>query len=155
MLDQISPDKISDYFPVQSCLWTVGQHCTSNFLLQFWLRQIKTTLYMVIFQRKDDYVNWANIAPVIFLCNVVSAAFGQHWLDCDLWANIVCIICTIVLCYVGPSRPRQHCVGYFPAKACLCAQSQYCTSNFLVQYCPRRTWTTSCVRYSYARKVAC
>ena len=26
------PDYIVDHFPWQSCLWTVGQHCTSNCL---------------------------------------------------------------------------------------------------------------------------
>ena len=31
-LAQIDPDKIVDYFLMQSCLWTVGQHCTGNFL---------------------------------------------------------------------------------------------------------------------------
>ena len=44
--------------------------------MQRWLRQIKTTLYMVIF--KDDCVVWHNIEPVIFLCNVLSDVFGQH-----------------------------------------------------------------------------
>ena len=44
-----------------------------------------------------------------------------------------CIVQVIVLCNVGPSRPRQNCVGYFPTKTLLCAQGQYCTSNFLVQ----------------------
>ena len=23
---------------------------------------------------------WANIAPVLFLCNVISDVFGQHWI---------------------------------------------------------------------------
>ena len=35
-------------------------------------------VHMVIFQRIDDYVVWAIIVPVIFLCNVVSDVFGQH-----------------------------------------------------------------------------
>ena len=35
------------------------------------------------------YVVWAKTSPVKFLCNVVSAVFGQHWLDCGLWASIV------------------------------------------------------------------
>ena len=81
-------------------------------------------------------MNWANIAPVMFLCIVISAVFGQHYLDCGLCANIVCIACLIVLRNVGPRRPREHCVGYFPAKTCLRAQDQYCTSNFLVQFLP-------------------
>ena len=52
---QIDPDKIVNYFFVKSCLRTVDQHYTGKFLVQFWLRHIKTTLYMVIFLRKDDY----------------------------------------------------------------------------------------------------
>ena len=45
MLAKTDQDKIVDYFPVQSCLWTVGQHCTGNFLVQYWPKEIKTTLY--------------------------------------------------------------------------------------------------------------
>ena len=56
-----------------------GQKCTSNFLVQCWLRQIKITLYMVIFQRIGDYVVWAKNALVVFLCKVVSNIFGQYW----------------------------------------------------------------------------
>ena len=52
---QIDPDKIVNYFFVKSCLRTVDQHYTGKFLVQFWLTHIKTTLYMVIFLRKDDY----------------------------------------------------------------------------------------------------
>ena len=35
-------------------------------------------VYLIIFLRKDDYVNWANITPVTSLYNVVSAVFEQH-----------------------------------------------------------------------------
>ena len=51
----IDPDKIVNNFSVKSWLRTVDQHYTGKFLVQLWLRQIKTTLYMVIFLRKDDY----------------------------------------------------------------------------------------------------
>ena len=70
---------------------------------------------------------WANIAPVIF-CSCCHVVFGKHWLDCGLMGeNIVCIVQVIVFCSVSSSRPRQHCIGYFPAKICLssvCAQGQ-------------------------------
>ena len=46
--------------------------------MQCWLRQIKTTLHMVIFLRKDDCVVWHNIASVILLCNVLSDVLGQN-----------------------------------------------------------------------------
>ena len=36
---------------------------------------------------------------------------------------------------------RQHCLGYFSAKRCLCALGQHCTSNFLVQCCLKRILT--------------
>ena len=45
MLAQIDPDKFIDYFQVQVFLWTVGQHCTGNFLVKCWPSQIKTTFY--------------------------------------------------------------------------------------------------------------
>ena len=32
--------------------------------------------------------------------------------------------------------------GYFPAKRWLCSVGQNCTSNFLVQFCLSRIWTT-------------
>ena len=126
------------------------QHCTGNVLVQCWLKQIKAILYMAIFLQKDDFAVWANIASVVFLCNVVSAVFGQHWLNCGLWTNIICIVQVIVLCNVSPSRPIQHCVGYFSAKTCLFAQGQYCTSNFLMQCCLTRIRTTLSTQYSYA-----
>ena len=53
----------------------------------------------------------------------------------------------IILCNLGRSRPKQNCVGFFLSKLLLRAQSQYCTSNFLVQCCLRRTWTTLSIRF--------
>ena len=139
LLAQIDPDRIADYFYMQSCLQTVAQHCKGNFLMECWLRQIKATLYMVIFLQKEDYVVWTNTAPVNVLCNVVSDIFGKHWLEWGLWANTVEVI---VLFNVGTSKPRQHCTDYFPPKTCLCAMGQHCISNFLVPCCLKSTWTT-------------
>ena len=66
---------------------------------------------------------------------LVQCCLSRIWTTMTrLWVNIVCIVRIIVLCNVAPSKPRQHCVGYFPAKTCLCAQGQYCKS-FLVQRC--------------------
>ena len=56
----------------------------------------------------------------------------------------------IFLCIVGSGRSRQHCIAYFPAKTCLCAHGQHCTSNFFVQCCLRRIQTTLTRQYSYA-----
>ena len=64
-----------------------------------------------------------------------------------------CNVQVIVLCNLGPSRPKQNRVGYFPSKSLLLAQGQYCTSNFLVQCCLRRIWTTLSIRFSYAEAV--
>ena len=44
MLAHKDQDNIADFFPVQSCSWAMGQHCTSNFLVQCCLRRIWTTL---------------------------------------------------------------------------------------------------------------
>ena len=52
---QIDPDKLVNYYSVKSCLRTVDQHSIGKFLVQFWIRQIKIPLSMVIFLQKDDY----------------------------------------------------------------------------------------------------
>ena len=52
------------------------QHYTGIFLGQCWLKQIKVTLYMVIFLQKNDYVVWSNISLVVLLCNL-----SQTYLD--------------------------------------------------------------------------
>ena len=39
----------------------------------------------------------------------------------------------------------------FPAKVYLCALGQHCASNFLMQCCLRRIWTTLTKQFSYAR----
>ena len=43
MLVQTDPDKTIDYFHVKICLWTVGQHCKRNYLVQCCLRHNYTT----------------------------------------------------------------------------------------------------------------
>ena len=63
---QIDQDKIVNYFSLKSCLRTVDQHYTGKFLVQFWLRQIKTTLHMVIFLQKDEYKQKQPFADVCF-----------------------------------------------------------------------------------------
>ena len=52
---QKDPDKIVNYFSVKSCLRTMDQHYTVKFLVQFWSREVKATLYTVIFLQKGDY----------------------------------------------------------------------------------------------------
>ena len=72
------PGNIVDYFPMQS-LWTMDQYCIGNFCMQCWPIQINFVL--VIFQQKDDFVLWPNIAQVIFVYIVVSDKFRQQWLE--------------------------------------------------------------------------
>ena len=69
------------YFPYKSCLLAVGQHCTGDFFVQYWPRQIQTTL-SIIFMRKFVYGLWTKIVRVIFYCNVDSGRSRQHciWL---------------------------------------------------------------------------
>ena len=72
-----------------------------------------------------------NKAQLIFLYNVVSGVFGQHWLD-----NILMQCCPRYnLSYNIPVVSIQHPIGYFPHKSCLLAMDQYCTGNFLMQCC--------------------
>ena len=118
-----------------------------------------------------------NIEQTIFLCNTVLAwsmqhcigyfphkscllAMDKHYIgdflvqcwprqSCKvvlgLWINIAQLV---FVCNVGTGRSRQHCIGYFPAKACLSALGQYCTSNFLVQCSLRYIWATLTKQYS-------
>ena len=65
------------------------------------------------------------------------------------WA-VVNIAQVYFLCNVGPGKSRQHCIGHFPAKTCLCALDQHCTSYFLVQCYLISIWTTLTGQYSYA-----
>ena len=64
-----------------------------------------------------------------------------------LWANIAQ---TTFSCNASTSRLRQHCIGYFPAKTCLCNLGQHCTINLHVQCCIRRIWATLTRQYSNA-----
>ena len=55
------PNKIVDYFSVQSCFWTVGQHYKVNFLVQCWLSQIKTTLHSLFFCKNMSVCPWPTL----------------------------------------------------------------------------------------------
>ena len=101
------------------------QHCTCSFLGQCWLRQIQTKLWIIFLwkfvcamlakpdqekilqvnrPRKDECVLWANTAQVIFMWNVISDIFRQHWMD-DIPMQ-----CQEPL--------EQHCTGFLPIKCC-------------------------------------
>ena len=56
--------KLYIIFSVKSCLRTVDQHYKDKFLVQFWPREIKTTLYPVIFLQKNDYKQKHQFADV-------------------------------------------------------------------------------------------
>ena len=57
----------------------MNEHCTSNFLVQCWARQIQTRLY-VIFLWKFVCKLCAKIAKEIFLCNVGQARSREHFI---------------------------------------------------------------------------
>ena len=131
-----------------------GWHWLDNILMQCCPSMVDTTLHKVIFlirdcllamdqQCTDNFLMqyWPRYVQtklqIIFLCKVV----------CGLWVNTGKVI---FLCNVGSGRSRQHCIAYFPAKTCLCTLVQHCTSNFFVQCCLRRIWTTLTRQYSYA-----
>ena len=93
----------------------MGQHCTCNFLVQCCFREIKTTLHMVIFLRKDDCMIWANIAPINFLCNVVSAIFEEQK-DCGpILSEAAFHRCSSKQLFLKISQYSQEktCVGVF------------------------------------------
>ena len=68
---------------------------------------------------------------------------GQHCLHCVRNCFVQC----------WPKQTKTTFRRLFSSKNILSAQGQYCTSNFLVQYCLRRTWTTLTRQYSYASNV--
>ena len=74
-------------------------HCPRWHITQCWPRQIQTNS-QIIFQYEFVCGLWANIAQVIFLCNVEQA------------------------------RSRQYFVSNSPARRLLRALGQHCTSNF-------------------------
>ena len=117
------------------------------------------------------YVGWANIASVNFLCNVVSAVFGQHWLDCWLRVNIVRTsrlqlffkisvlknlfhfktsmveflfnkVAALKACNFIKKKLQHKCFLVNIAKF---LRTPY---KFLVQCCLRRIWTTLSIRFS-------
>ena len=92
-----------------------GKHsCWSFFLIK-----LKKRLQHMCFP-----VNIAKFLKTFFSQNTSSGCF--------------CIVQVIVWRNIGPSRPSQHCVDCFPAKTCLCALGQHCTSSALVQRSFRR-----------------
>ena len=96
-------------------------------------------LRSVTFLQKYVCALRANIAQVNFLYNVFLSITSLCKVVHRLWVNIAQVI---FLCSVGTGRSRQYWIGCFPAKTCLCALRQHCTSNFLVQCCFRLIWTT-------------
>ena len=126
----VGPKRSRQHYRLFFCAnWFVGcgPKCTSNFVEQCWLSQIKTTLYVVIFERIDDHVVWANIALVIFLCNVVSDIFGQHWVY-----NIHMQCCPSL---IDTTLYRL----FYSEKLSVNRMGQYCTGKNLVECCPRAT----------------
>ena len=103
------------YFPAKTCLYTLGQHCTSIFFVECCLRRVWTILTLQNFYRMLTQHGQYNIVLVIFLITVV----------CQLWANIeqVKALCIVVqeapeniaqekiLFNVVLTRLRQHSTG--------------------------------------------
>ena len=86
VLAQIDPVKIVNYFLVESCLWTVGQYYTGNFLCNVGSGRSRQHCSIGYFPVKRWL--WAlTFHKKIFLNNVVSDVFRQHWLDCGLSSN--------------------------------------------------------------------
>ena len=113
-----------------SCKWTPKPTLnkkSQNCLVIMYLDKKQTTSHLKlqpVFLQKHVCALCTNIIQVVFLCNVVSDIFWQHWLD-----NILMLRCASML--------AQHCIGYFPHKHYLSAMGQHCKSNFPKQYWPR------------------
>ena len=90
-------------FPAKTCLRALGQHCTSNVLVQCYLRRILTILTRQYFYPMLPQHGRYNIVQVIFLIKVV----------CLPWANIAQVI---FLCNVGPERSGHYCRLFSSAK---------------------------------------
>ena len=121
-------------------LWTKEQHCQkqpfadvheNRFLENFTIFTGKHpcwSFFLIKLKKRLKHrcfpVNIAKFLKIFFLQNTSSGCF--------------CILQVIVLSNIGPSRPSQHCVDCFPAKTCLCALGQHCTSSALVQCSFRR-----------------
>ena len=91
------------YFPVKMCFCALGQHRTSNFLVQCCLRVVWTTLTRQYSYAMLSQHGRYNILQVIFLIKVV----------CLPWANIAQVIS---LCNVDPERSGHHCRLFSSAK---------------------------------------
>ena len=72
--------------------------------------------------------------------------FSSQLFSSQLWATVAQVIS---LCNVAPNRTRQHC-RLFSCKNLFLGCGPTGTSNFLVQCCLRRIWTTLSIQYSYA-----
>ena len=114
-----------------SCKWmsTLKKKSQNCFVILYLVKKQATThLKLQLFWNYNGFLAkiycalWANIDKVVFLCNVVSDVFGQHWLNTILMQHCSRMLDTTLFC-----------IGYFPCKHCLPAMGQHCTGNFLVQ----------------------
>ena len=81
ILAQIDPDKIVDYFPVQSCLWAVGQHCKVIFLYNVGSGRSRQHCIYSLFSCENILCTLGQHCASMFLCNVVLDVIKQNWLD--------------------------------------------------------------------------
>ena len=124
-------DKIIDYFPIELCLWTVGQHCTGNFLVRCWPVQIKRRFYKSFscqkmtraldqhcpsnFHMKCCLMYLDNITQIIYLLNNIAQGFYLY--------NIAQMIL------------RQQRTGFFLKQCCVEPQRAILHKVFHVQCC--------------------
>ena len=115
------------YFLHKHCLSAMSQHCTGNFLVQCWSREMQTKL-QIIFLWQVVCGLWVNIAQVISYAMLVQADQDNilQVTSCDgyeLWANIVKVIYSV-----------QRCLRHIQSKLTrLGTVGQHCTDNCLVQ----------------------
>ena len=128
---QIDPDKIVDYFSVQSCSWAVGINIAQVILL----------CNVGAGRSKQHCIGY-------FPAKTCLHALDQHWHCTSNFLVQCCLRCRTILTrqysYAMLSQHGQYnIVGYFPHKRGLFAVDQHFahTGDFLVQCWPRKIRT--------------
>ena len=131
-----------DYFSLQSFNWHLVAR-GAQFLISYstWIRVFIVPKLVRI---SSNTICSSQCRPLfIVVPKAVSELPSQHWTK---RAKIFRWYCA----RLKNRLPEIFETAGFPAKVYLCALGQHCVTNFLVQCCLRRIWTTLTRQYSYA-----
>ena len=73
-------------------LWTAGQNCTGNCLVQCRPRQTEGNITQIIFLQNNVCALWANITQLNVLYSLVSDVFGKRCTGKKILCNVVLIL---------------------------------------------------------------